>query len=320
MQPRFVEGRIVAPDGRHEALEAGLVKGIVVVRLPHHVWPEARLAGQIQRHVNAEPAGLGNRIDQARKRRGAGQRVVVPLGEIAPSLAAKLRGHRGRVQTRCVHHQIGDEIVIAAAHAQAVVGAFETRDFGVQRHQAASGFQIALQTQHEGVAVDDAGGFGIDAEQRVYLGFQRFDLLARQPRQLANAVDARLALVVAQYVGLGFGGCHDQLANALVGHVEGVAVLVKERFAAHTQLRFERAGWVVDAGVDYLGIAAGRFRADDAVALQHQHLAAGPRKRPSDRQAHHACADDNDVAMFGHRYFSFGKRRATSSSLIIPSE
>ena len=320
MQPRFVEGRIVAPDRRHEALEAGLVEGIVVVRLPYHVWPEARLASQIQRYVNAEPAGLGNWIDQARKRRGAGQRVVVPLGEIAPPLAAELRGHVGCVQTGRVHHQIGDEVVIAAAHAQAAVGAFETRDFGVQRHQAAGSFQIALQTQHEGVAVDDAGGFGIDAEQRVYLGFHRFDLLARQPRQLADAVDARLALVVAQYLGLGFGGCHDQLANALVGHVEGFAVFVKERLAAHAQMRLERAGGIVDAGVDYLGVAAGCFRADDAVALQHQHLAAGLSKRPGNRQAHHACADDNDVAMFGHRYFSFGKRRATPSSLIIPCE
>src|SRR5437016_14083358 len=74
----------IAADRGVEALRAARVYGIVFLSTdaldPLHVRPEARLAGEVERHVHAEAAGLGNRVDQPRERRAARERIVVALG------------------------------------------------------------------------------------------------------------------------------------------------------------------------------------------------------------------------------------------------
>src|SRR5205823_14483535 len=62
--------------------------------------------------------------------------------------------------------------------------------------------------------------------------------------------------------------------------------------------RLERALRVVDAGVDHLGIARARMRADRVLRLEDHHLAARQRERAGDREADHARADYDRVKLF----------------------
>ena len=80
--------RPVAPDRGVERRAARRIDGVVdrLGRIdvePLDVGTEARLAGEVERQVDAEAAGLGHRIDQAGERRAAGERVVVAFGEAA---------------------------------------------------------------------------------------------------------------------------------------------------------------------------------------------------------------------------------------------
>src|SRR6266850_623844 len=71
----------IAPDRRVEALRAARVDRIVFLTTdaihPFDVGAEARLPGEVERHVDTEPARLGHRIDQAREGILAAQGVVV---------------------------------------------------------------------------------------------------------------------------------------------------------------------------------------------------------------------------------------------------
>src|SRR3954471_22438698 len=69
----------VAPDRRVEALGAARIDGVVDALDPFDVRAETRLAREVERHVHAEPAGLGYGIDEPGKWRAAAERVVIPL-------------------------------------------------------------------------------------------------------------------------------------------------------------------------------------------------------------------------------------------------
>src|SRR5690349_2574697 len=58
----------VAPDRRVEARRARGIDLVGDALDPLDIRAEARLAAEVERHVHAEPAGLRNGIDQARKR------------------------------------------------------------------------------------------------------------------------------------------------------------------------------------------------------------------------------------------------------------
>src|SRR5882762_8101787 len=69
----------VAPDRGVEALGTTRVDVVADALDPFDVGAEAGLAGEVERHVHAEAAGLGHRVDEARKRRAARERVVIAL-------------------------------------------------------------------------------------------------------------------------------------------------------------------------------------------------------------------------------------------------
>ena len=250
--------------------------------------------------MDAQAPGLGDGIDQARERRLAGKRVVVAFGVVGAMAAAESRRHRRRVQASGVDHHVRVKVEAAAAYARAAAPAFEIRRLGEERNDAPGGLEVAHQTQHVGMAVDDAGGFRIDPGQRVHLRFQGKDLAAAQPGQFAGAVDARLSLVVLQHAELRLGRGDDDLADAPMRHVAAGAVLVEQRLAAHACRGLERPRGVVEAGVDDFGVAAGGLRADRVVAFEHQHLAPGFGEGARHREADRAGADHHRVAAFGH--------------------
>src|SRR6266404_7761611 len=102
----------VAPDRGVEAFGATRVYVVADALDPFDVGAEAGLAGKVERHVHAEAAGLGDRVDQARKRRAARERVVIALRvELARRellrIAFDAFRHARRFQSRAVDEQPG---------------------------------------------------------------------------------------------------------------------------------------------------------------------------------------------------------------------
>tara|TARA_B100001971_G_C17908433_1_gene391624 strand:- start:222 stop:641 length:420 start_codon:yes stop_codon:yes gene_type:complete len=83
--------------------------------------------------------------------------------------------------------------------------------------------------------------------------------------------------------------------NAFVG-----AVLVEEVLTAYAESRFEATSWVIDTGVDDLGIARRCFFADSFVAFEHDDIASGERKFAGDCKPDYTRTDDNYVEGFIH--------------------
>src|SRR5438445_11961791 len=93
----------------------------------------------------------------------------------------------------------------------------------------------------------------------------RLDLLdsgAVQKAQSGDAVGPPPALELPQARELGSVGRHDQLAAALARDLPLLAVLVQLARPAHAEARLERAGRVVDAGMDHARVVAGLMRCD----------------------------------------------------------
>ena len=115
------------------------------------------------------------------------------------------------------------------------------------------------------------------------------------------------ALELLQAAELGGVGGDDQLAAALVGDVALLAVLVQLARALHAQARLQRAGRVVDAGVDHPGVVAGLVLADLLLALEHAHrrVRLPSRQLARHRQADDPPSDDRKVAALGRRFASW---------------
>ena len=145
--------------------------------------------------------------------------------------------------------------------------------------------------------IDDAGHRGID---RLDAGAVRLDLaeaLRADQFQTRHAVrDAALVeiLEARQFVLL---GRDDHLADHVVGDAVLLAEVDQLLLAGHAEARFQRAGRVVDAGVQDAAVMAGLMLADLALFLQQHQPQARPavqqfqrRRQPDD-----PAADDRDV-------------------------
>ena len=192
-------------------------------------------------------------------------------------------------------------------HRRAAAGVeFDTafRCPGVQQRRVKSvcraGFLgVAAQRQHEGMAVDDAGGRreqGGIAVQRRLQGPRGF---AGEGLQIEHAIGLGMGPDRLQLQGFLRRGCNDEFAaiamrNAVIG-----AVLVKRLLAADAHPRHQAAGRIVDAGVDDFAVARGGNRADPLRRLQNDDLAAGLGQPTGDGETDHA-GTDNDTLNFVH--------------------
>ena len=134
----------------------------------------------------------------------------------------------------------------------------------------------------------------------------RLDLLDSRgvdPAQAWHSVGLRPAVQLLQARELGGVGRDDHLSALLVRDAPLGAVLVELASALHAKARLERAGLVVDAGVDHARAVAGLMRSHLGLALEHAHRR--PRV-PADqlarhRHAHDSASDNRDIARRGHR-------------------
>ncbi len=132
---------------------------------PFDVGAELGLATEIDGDVHAEPARHRHRIDQARERRASGQGEVVSFGVIRGRNAIGWQAgdflcEPGGVQSGRVHDQTASEV---HRFGPTDLDLDATLDDPALFHRTVEGehravaLGVALQRQHIGVAVDDAG-------------------------------------------------------------------------------------------------------------------------------------------------------------------
>ena len=127
------------------------------------------------------------------------------------------------------------------------------------------------------------------------------DLAAVDPAQPGDLVLATPPLELVESRQLGLVGGDDQLAVAPRLDPALVAVGVEQPGALDAEPRLERAGGVVDAGVDDAARVGGLVGGEPVLALEH---AEGRVRVPGeqlagDREPEDAAADDDDVASGG---------------------
>ena len=183
----------------------------------------------------------------------------------------------------------------ADAQHEAAVARGRTFDRRTQDHRAAGVLEIALERQHEGVAVDDAGD---GREQRRLAPECRLELArlgTAQPAQAAHAVRGRASLDRLQRLDLRRRRRDDELAAAAMADAARLAIGI-ERFAAgDAEGRLERPGSVVEAGMDDLAVARAGAVADAGAGLEHDRLPAAQRQLARHRQADGACPHHHRV-------------------------
>ena len=99
------------------------------------------------------------------------------------------------------------------------------------------------------------------------LGLHGHRLLPGDLDDVGRAVGVGLVADRPQLGDLRLVGRDDELSAAPVRHAVRAAVLVEEMPPRDAGARLERALGVVDAGVDHLGVARARVRADAAVEV-----------------------------------------------------
>ena len=142
-----------------------------------------------------------------------------------------------------------------------------------------------VQRAHaRGVGFEFAQPFGADH-------FQPFDPVGR-----AAAMEF---LQPRQFI---FRRSHDDLAAAFVWNVVPIAEVGQQLSAPHARLGLERAGLVIDAGVDDSAVVAGLMRRQPVLFFEHARtnarILAGDFQ--GGRQAENATADHTDVIRVGH--------------------
>ncbi len=168
----------------------------------------------------------------------------------------------------------------------------------VEGEHGAVAFGIALQRQHVGMAVDDAGAGREQRGRAVQIGLHRHRFGGAQEAHALDAVGLGATLDLRKLVALDLVGRDDQLAAVEMRHAVLLAIGIEHAPAGDAGARHQAALGVVDAGVDDLGIARARFGADGFGGLHDNDLTAGEGKRPGDGKAYNTCANDNAVDGF----------------------
>ena len=157
---------------------------------------------------------------------------------------------------------------------------------------------LAEQGQHQAVAVDDAGRGrqqrGVAGERRL----QRGELGGVEAAQVVHAVGVRALGDRLQRRCLRRGAGDHQLAAARVVHPVLRAPGVQALAALHAQAGLERAGRVVQPGVDHLAVACADAGAEGGLALDDHHLEAGAGEAVCAGEADHAGADHDAIDCF----------------------
>jgi hypothetical protein len=232
-----------------------------------------------------------------------GERVVVALREAlarnracieaVDAASERLREESARVDDRACEQL--DRLVAADAQHDAVARHRRAFDRRAHDERSARAFEVAEVGEHQRMAVDDPGdrreqrGFGI--ERRL----ERACLRAAQPAQSFDAVGERARFDRPKRLDLRGARGDDELAAAPVADAVRFAVRIEQPPPRDAQRRLQRAGRVVEAGVDDLAVARARAVADAVGRLDDDRLAPRERERARTGEADGAGADDDGI-------------------------
>ncbi len=165
---------------------------------------------------------------------------------------------------------------------------------------------VALQGEHERVAVDDAGRRRHEPRHATYFGLHLAQLIDGQPAQIGDAVGRGLGDVGLHRLDLRLVACHHHLADTLMrdAALGAIGVQLVACLSTHS-LRFERALGVVQPGMDDLGVARAGVRSNAFGRLQHDDFAAGQCQFAGDGEPDHARPDHHAVDTLGHGWPRF---------------
>ncbi|MNQ55865.1 hypothetical protein D3C85_699690 [compost metagenome] len=253
--------------------------------------------------MHTQPGAFRRRVHQMPERRAAAKAEIAALAQSRRWNV--LRRQTGDTARHLRRGQPGavDQFAAAQSHGfgtadvqlETLIDTACRQQWRMERQRPATGFDIALQRQHQPVGIDNPGG---RRPQRGDAGQRRFKLprlIGVQPLQVINAVAPPLFQQHLQGRTLRFNGGDDQLAQALIADAALIAEGVEALLALHAQLRLEAAAGVIDAGVDHFGIARADARADTFCGFEHNHFAPAHGHRPGDRQPDHTGPDHHAI-------------------------
>ena len=179
-------------------------------------------------------------------------------------------------------------------------------------------FGIAAQRQHEGVAVDDAGGGREQGCVAIQRRLQCARGIAREGLQIKHAIGLGVSPDRLQFRGLIRRRRDDQLTAVAMRDAVIAAVLIQRALAADAHPRHQAPRRIIDAGVDHLAVARRGCGPDTFRRLQDDYLAACLRQPPRDGEADHPRTD-NDALNFIHSQLGpgYSTRRACDEAAAL---
>ncbi len=145
------------------------------------------------------------------------------------------------------------------------------------------------------MAVDDAGR---RRQQRSFALQRRLEIArlgAAQQAQAFHPIGRGTLLDRAQPLDLLRRGRDDELAAAPVADPVRLAVRIEQAAAPDAQLRLQRPGCVVEAGVDDFAVARADAAADACLGFEHEGLVAVQSKLARNGKADHAGTHDHGI-------------------------
>ena len=152
--------------------------------------------------------------------------------------------------------------------------------------------------------VHDSGGGNVQGADALAMGFELAKLVAIEQAQAGDAVgDAALVQLREARNFFGSGG-HNQLAALFVRNAVLGAEALHRGASGDAVARLERAGAVVEAGVDDAGVVSGLMGGDAVFFLDDDEALAGEAAGVFERgsEPNDARADDEEVGLaVGHK-------------------
>ncbi len=146
-----------------------------------------------------------------------------------------------------------------------------------QPHLHAAPFELIFECVAYAHVVGDAGVGRPQPGDAGRMRFDFFELRRVDPFDAGHAVGRGAPMQLAELFEFTLMRGHDDLAAALVGDAVRLAEVIHARGAVHAQLRLERAGFVVDAGVDDTAVVPGLMRGNKRLFFKHAIESSGLR-------------------------------------------
>jgi hypothetical protein len=168
---------------------------------------------------------------------------------------------------------------------------------------AAGGAHVVGERAGDRLEVHDRGLGRVQRLDAAHVRLDLRDLAGGNPPQALHPVGGAAALELVELRPLGLRHRDDQLAVAAGGQAARLAVVVELARALGAQAGLERAGRVIDAGVQDAGVVPGLMEADIGLALEHRDGAVRlPRQQLArDREADDAGTHHDDVGLCARR-------------------